>query len=39
MLHRMKGVEENQQILDELENIGVTERISNRRREIKKTGE
>ena len=39
MLHRMRGVEENQQILDELENIGVTERISNRRREIKKTGE
>jgi hypothetical protein len=36
MLHRMRGVEENQQILDELENMGVTERVSNRRREVKR---
>ena len=27
MLHRMRGVEENEQILDELENIRVTEHV------------
>lgn len=34
MLHRMRGVEENQLVLEDLKTMGVRERISNKRREV-----
>ena len=36
ILHRLRGVEENQRILEELTEKGVKQRISNKRRELKR---